>query len=110
MSASIGSTQMTSYISDSSELYFPIIRLNESVDSYLDFSNQSSPFATLLLVSRRDPQLYPWEYRVIATILHAVIFLLGFWGNVLLLIVVRRTKSLRVPTYCYLVRIFWTDT
>ncbi|XP_055328178.1 thyrotropin-releasing hormone receptor-like isoform X2 [Paramacrobiotus metropolitanus] len=48
------------------------------------------------------PVFFPWEYRVFATLLHGLIFLLGVAGNILVVIVVRRTKSMHVPTYCYL--------
>lgn len=50
-----------------------------------------------------DEADYPLVYRVVATILHALILVLGVAGNIVLILVARRTKSLQTPTYCYLV-------
>ncbi|XP_055357416.1 thyrotropin-releasing hormone receptor-like, partial [Paramacrobiotus metropolitanus] len=44
----------------------------------------------------------PLSYRVIATSMHVVIFCLGVTGNVMLIIVVHKSKFLRSPTYRYL--------
>ena len=49
---------------------------------------------------------YPMAYRVVATCLHAAILLLGVAGNIVLIAVANRTKSLQTPTYCYLVCAF----
>ncbi|XP_055353576.1 thyrotropin-releasing hormone receptor-like [Paramacrobiotus metropolitanus] len=60
-------------------------------------------------MDKQTPQLFPTSYRIAATVLHSTIFLLGFWGNILLLVVVHRTRSLHVPTYCYLVSLACAD-
>ena len=49
------------------------------------------------------PPVWPLDFRITATVLHAVIFVLGVVGNVLVVIVVYRKKSMHIPTYCYLV-------
>jgi hypothetical protein len=46
---------------------------------------------------------YPVEYRILATTLHLIIFIIGVFGNIAVVVVVKRTKSLHNPTYCYLV-------
>ena len=46
---------------------------------------------------------HPLSYRIWATIIHLTIFILGVAGNIVLVIVVRKTKSLQSSTYCYLV-------
>ena len=63
--------------------------------------NESFP-STDPRYSRPRPQGYPMEYQVLATILHIAIFVVGVLGNVAVVLVVRRTKSLYTPTYCYL--------
>ena len=50
-----------------------------------------------------QPQNYPVEYRILATVLHVTIFVVGVCGNVAVVLVVRRTKALYTPTFCYLV-------
>ncbi|OQV19890.1 Thyrotropin-releasing hormone receptor [Hypsibius exemplaris] len=55
------------------------------------------------------PGSFPWDYRIVATVLQSLIFLLGFCGNILLIIVVKRTRALHTPTYCYLVSLAFAD-
>ncbi|XP_055341580.1 D(2)-like dopamine receptor [Paramacrobiotus metropolitanus] len=53
--------------------------------------------------------LHSLTYRILATLLHLAIFILGVTGNVLLVIAVRRTRSLHTSTYCYLVSLATAD-
>ncbi|XP_055340675.1 thyrotropin-releasing hormone receptor-like [Paramacrobiotus metropolitanus] len=53
--------------------------------------------------------MFPLPYRIIGTILHSIIFFIGFLGNVMICIVVRKTRSLHTPTYCYLVSLAVAD-
>ncbi|OWA55073.1 hypothetical protein BV898_19458 [Hypsibius exemplaris] len=46
----------------------------------------------------------PLSYKVVATVMHVLIFLGGVFGNVVLILVARKTSSLQTPTYCYLER------
>ncbi|GAU91327.1 hypothetical protein RvY_03600-3 [Ramazzottius varieornatus] len=55
------------------------------------------------------PESYPLDYRIVATVLHSLIFILGVVGNVCVVIVVRRTPSMRTPTYFYLVSLAIAD-
>jgi hypothetical protein len=43
------------------------------------------------------------SYKIIATILHVLILVGGLFGNIVLVLVVRKTRSLHTPTYYYLV-------
>ncbi|OQV19183.1 Thyrotropin-releasing hormone receptor [Hypsibius exemplaris] len=52
---------------------------------------------------------YPLAYRVVATFLHSLILILGVAGNIVLIAVANRTKSLQTPTYCYLVSLAYAD-
>ncbi|XP_055348498.1 thyrotropin-releasing hormone receptor-like [Paramacrobiotus metropolitanus] len=51
----------------------------------------------------------PLSFRVLATVLHALIFLLGAVGNTLLIVVARKSVRLRTPTYTYLVSLAYAD-
>ena len=42
-------------------------------------------------------------YRIVATLLHSLILIGGVFGNVVLILVAKKTRSLQTPTYCYLV-------
>ncbi|XP_055340650.1 thyrotropin-releasing hormone receptor-like [Paramacrobiotus metropolitanus] len=53
--------------------------------------------------------MFPLTYRLIGTIIHSLIFIVGFLGNVMIVIVVKSTKTLRTPTYCYLVSLAVAD-
>lgn len=54
-------------------------------------------------LTKSVPESYPLDYRIVATVLHSLIFLLGVVGNACVIIVVRKTPSMRTPTYFYLV-------
>lgn len=73
--------------------------------------NSSTDFASLNSSLVDDDEMdsdyisiYPLDYRIIATLLQTLIFLLGISGNIVVIIVILRTKSLHSPTYTYLVR------
>ncbi|OQV21026.1 Thyrotropin-releasing hormone receptor [Hypsibius exemplaris] len=59
--------------------------------------------------SRAHPISHNLDYRIVATVAHVIIFLVGFFGNIAVVIVVRRTKSMHTPTYCYLVSLAVAD-
>lgn len=50
-----------------------------------------------------DDEGFSLFYRVVATALHSIIFIVGIFGNVILIVAARRSKSLQIPTYSYLV-------
>ncbi|OQV16167.1 putative Thyrotropin-releasing hormone receptor [Hypsibius exemplaris] len=52
---------------------------------------------------------YPLHYRVIASILHTLIFVFGVVGNIVVITVVTRTRSLHGPTFTYLVSVACAD-
>ncbi|OQV15382.1 putative Thyrotropin-releasing hormone receptor [Hypsibius exemplaris] len=51
----------------------------------------------------------PLSYKIVATVMHVLIFLGGVFGNVVLILVVRKTSGLQTPTYCYLVSLAYAD-
>ncbi|OWA49968.1 putative Thyrotropin-releasing hormone receptor [Hypsibius exemplaris] len=52
---------------------------------------------------------FPLSYRVLATVIHSLIFVFGVVGNVILILVVRRTRNLQSPTFVYLVSLAFAD-
>ena len=57
-----------------------------------------------------SPEMFPLNYRIIATMVHVIIFLAGVVGNVAVVIVVWKTRSLQCPTYSYLVSSYLGQT
>ncbi|GAU98738.1 hypothetical protein RvY_09846-2 [Ramazzottius varieornatus] len=53
--------------------------------------------------------VYPMSYRVVGTVADVIIFIVGFLGNIMICAVVKNTKSLQTPTYCYLVSLAVAD-
>jgi len=56
-----------------------------------------------------DPIYFPLSYRIVGTLILGIIFTVGFLGNVLVVIVVARSKSMWSPTNCYLVSLAVAD-
>lgn len=55
------------------------------------------------------PGDYPLLYQVISVIIGVVIFLVGMLGNILVIVVVCRTKCMLTPTNCYLLSLSVAD-
>lgn len=55
------------------------------------------------------PSDYPFQYQVISVIIGIVIFLVGMLGNILVIVVVCRTKCMHTPTNCYLLSLSVAD-
>ena len=56
-----------------------------------------------------DPEYYGHLYAWIGTIFQSAIFLVGVLGNMMVVITVKRTKSLHTTTNCYLVSLAVAD-
>ncbi|XP_055348497.1 thyrotropin-releasing hormone receptor-like [Paramacrobiotus metropolitanus] len=56
-----------------------------------------------------DVHALPVAFRVVATLLHVCIFLLGSVGNTVLILVAGKSTRLRTPTYTYLVSLAYAD-
>ncbi|XP_014663378.1 PREDICTED: thyrotropin-releasing hormone receptor-like [Priapulus caudatus] len=56
-----------------------------------------------------DPKYFATNYRIIGTVFGIIIFFVGVVGNVMVVVVVRRTKSMQSPTNCYLVSLAIAD-
>jgi hypothetical protein len=57
-----------------------------------------------------DPLYYSFSYRIIGTLFQGIIFLVGVFGNFMVVVVVARTKSMHSPTNCYLVSLAIADS
>ncbi|CAL8120948.1 unnamed protein product [Orchesella dallaii] len=57
----------------------------------------------------QDPIYFPLSYRITGTILLGFIFILGIIGNLLVVYVVARSRSMWSPTNCYLVSLAIAD-
>ncbi|XP_014667677.1 PREDICTED: thyrotropin-releasing hormone receptor-like, partial [Priapulus caudatus] len=55
------------------------------------------------------PQYYSYSYRVIATLFCSIIFFVGVVGNVMVVLVVWRSKTMHTPTNCYLMSLAIAD-
>jgi len=55
------------------------------------------------------PQYYDPLYKIIGFVFVSVIFVVGLVGNLMVILVVWRTRSMRTPTNCYLVSLAVAD-
>jgi len=55
------------------------------------------------------PQYYDPLYKIVGFLFVSVIFCVGLVGNLMVIIVVWRTRSMRTPTNCYLVSLAVAD-
>ena len=56
-----------------------------------------------------DPSYYSYNYRIVGTLFQGLILLIGVLGNLLVVLVVYRTRSMHSPTNCYLVSLAVAD-
>ncbi|XP_013780445.1 thyrotropin-releasing hormone receptor-like [Limulus polyphemus] len=56
-----------------------------------------------------EPSYYPAYYRIVGTTFQGLIFLIGVLGNIMVVIVVTKTRSMLTPTNCYLVSLSLAD-
>ncbi|XP_037084865.1 LOW QUALITY PROTEIN: thyrotropin-releasing hormone receptor-like [Pollicipes pollicipes] len=55
------------------------------------------------------PVYYSAPYRTVGALFQGAIFAVGFLGNVMVVVVVRRSRSMHTPTNCYLVSLAVAD-
>ena len=55
------------------------------------------------------PNYYSLPYRVVGCLFVSIIFITGLVGNIMVVIVVSRTRSMHTPTNCYLVSLAVAD-
>lgn len=57
----------------------------------------------------RDPSYYSMKYQIVGTVFQGIVLLVGLLGNVMVVLVVTRTRSMHTPTNCYLVSLSIAD-
>lgn len=68
--------------------------------------NQSSDGDQIIV---REPRYMPIEYTVFGTVTMGITFIVGVFGNVMVVLVVLQTRSMHTPTNCYLVSLSVAD-
>lgn len=53
---------------------------------------------------------FSYNYRIVGTLFQGIVFLVGVFGNLMVVVVVARTKSMHSPTNCYLVSLALADS
>lgn len=57
----------------------------------------------------RDPSYYSLKYQIVGTVFQGIVLLVGLLGNIMVVLVVTRTRSMHTPTNCYLVSLSIAD-
>ncbi|GLG97861.1 Pyrokinin-1 receptor [Gryllus bimaculatus] len=65
--------------------------------------------AALAVTDEMDPQFYSYRYRIVGTFFQGLVLLVGVLGNLMVVVVVKRSPSMRSPTNCYLVSLAVAD-
>lgn len=88
-----------------------VITMADTLNSTDFFNYSSDEFNTSLSNATHfaQPQYYSPAYRVVGALFVSLIFLVGLGGNVMVVIVVARTKSMHTTTNCYLVSLAIAD-
>ncbi|KAK6178109.1 hypothetical protein SNE40_012938 [Patella caerulea] len=60
-------------------------------------------------ITMTHPNHYSPLFRLIAASISAIIFVVGFIGNILVVVVIARTRSMHTPTNCYLLSLAVAD-
>jgi len=69
----------------------------------------TEPLATRNATNASQPHYYDPLYKVVGFSFVSVIFVVGLIGNLMVILVVWRTRSMRTPTNCYLVSLAVAD-
>lgn len=84
------------------------VRYDSSMSESFNASNLT--LSTLPpLSSLSSPLYFSLLYQIMASIFGSLIFVIGFVGNVLVIVVVIRTKAMHTPTNCYLLSLAVAD-
>jgi len=74
------------------------------------FNNQSSRHYNnegFLVFDENDPSYYSLNYRIVGTLFQGLILLFGLLGNLLVVVVVFRTRSMHSTTNCKTYAVYW---
>ncbi|KAG8196435.1 hypothetical protein JTE90_012260 [Oedothorax gibbosus] len=57
----------------------------------------------------KNPSYYSLKYQIVGTLFQGIVLIVGILGNIMVVIVVTRTRSMHTPTNCYLVSLSIAD-
>lgn len=84
--------------------------MDESPSPGVTESDPLTQFQTLNSTLQLEvPQYYDPLYKVVGFLFVSIIFCVGLVGNLMVILVVWRTRSMRTPTNCYLVSLAAAD-
>ncbi|KAF0313329.1 Thyrotropin-releasing hormone receptor [Amphibalanus amphitrite] len=66
-------------------------------------------YTTFMRLEAKFPLYYSYPYRAVGAFFQGTVFLVGFLGNLLVVVVVRRSRAMHTPTNCYLVSLAVAD-
>jgi hypothetical protein len=95
-----------SFAGDATGVLYPVTTDPSSANFTSDVGMNGTGGAEQLLP---DPQYYSMPYRIIGCLIVSIIFIVGFVGNVMVVVVVLRTRCMHTPTNCYLVSLAIAD-
>ncbi|XP_071173120.1 thyrotropin-releasing hormone receptor-like isoform X2 [Mytilus edulis] len=72
-------------------------------------TNESIVLSVLKNESTTNSMYYPKIYQIISVLFGIIIFLVGFFGNILVVIIVSKSRKMRSPTNCYLISLAVAD-
>ncbi|KAI8499259.1 hypothetical protein Bbelb_230230 [Branchiostoma belcheri] len=108
METTVNTTELVEYITDS--LYARTTTDNLTLtQTMMPDMNGNTTDVPPTNTSFPDPPTFPMSYQVITTVLVLVICSIGIVGNIMVVLVVTRIKSMRSPTNCYLVSLAVAD-
>ncbi|XP_019618161.1 PREDICTED: thyrotropin-releasing hormone receptor-like [Branchiostoma belcheri] len=108
METTVNTTELVEYITDS--LYARTTNDNLTLtQTMMPDMNGNTTDVPPTNTSFPDPPTFPMSYQVITTVLVLVICSIGIVGNIMVVLVVTRIKSMRSPTNCYLVSLAVAD-
>lgn len=90
------------YITDWADCYYLPNDTDGNISCYYDGSELEIPHI-------RDPSYYSLKYQVVGTVFQGIVLLVGLLGNIMVVLVVTRTRSMHTPTNCYLVSLSIAD-
>ncbi|XP_066272202.1 thyrotropin-releasing hormone receptor-like [Branchiostoma lanceolatum] len=92
----INTTEMIEYVTDS------LYQRTENLTQNFNTTTGVPPSTSL-------PEYFPMSYQIVTTVFVLVICTIGIVGNIMVVLVVTRIKSMRSPTNCYLVSLAVAD-
>lgn len=82
------------------DCFFPFNDTDENISCIYDPEHEDNS---------RDLSYYSLKYQIVGTLFQGIVLLVGILGNIMVVLVVTRTRSMHTPTNCYLVSLSIAD-